>query len=490
MQNAVSRRTFLGAAAASVGTAALTQSAPARAMDRPPNVLYIVCDQMRGDALGLLGNPNAHTPNLDQLAQDGVCCTRWFSNNPVCAPSRATAFTGRFPHEHGKTTNHDGDLPDQMDGTLLGHFAERGYRLGWVGKNHTYEEKVLRGLDFYKTRTREPFRKYPPGVPPWWHGTMEWPADECHGALNTKDAIEFLETSTSEQPFFLHVGYFDPHPPYFAPKETVRQFGAREMQLPENIPPEALSQRLADYARALCFEQMDDEVLEFTMRYYHASIAWGVDAQVGVLMAALEESGLRDNTVVVFTSDHGDFMGHHGMVRKGMFHYDDLLHVPMIWNAPGRIEGGRRVEAQGAHVDLFATLAGLTGGDTPEHTSGTSYAGVLRGDTPPDAERTVYASATYGELPENYFDAPEELYNMERKKPLHETIMDLVTQGTRRTDCVRTRDWKLIRNETGGHELYKLDGGTEERENVIGDPTHKGIRETLEREADKHWAWG
>jgi arylsulfatase A-like enzyme len=483
----ITRRAFLGTAAASVGAAAAWGAAQGTA--RPPNVVYIICDQMRADALGYLGNPNAHTPHLDRLAAQGVCCTRWFSNNPVCAPSRATAFTGMYPHEHGRTTNHDGAPPGRLEGTLCGHFAERGYRLGWVGKNHTYAEAALRRLDYYRPRGREPFRDYPPQVPPWWHSSMYWPEDACHASLNTRDAVEFLDAQEGGQPFFLHVSYFDPHPPYFAPAAAVEAFGQRDMRLPETVPPERLSQRLADYARAMAFGQMSDASLRQTMRHYHAAIAWGVDAQVGALVEALEARGLLENTVLLFTSDHGDFMGDHHMVRKGMFHYDALLHVPMIWYAPGRIEGGRQLGAEGSHVDLFPTLAELTGAGVPEGLSGRSYAGVLLGETPPDEARPVHASATYGDLPTGYFDDPERLDDPIREQPLHKAVMDLTMAGTRRTAMVRTRDWKFIRNETGGNELYALSGGVLERENVAGTPAHEAVQAALLRQTEEFWPW-
>lgn len=485
MGNKLSRRAFLGTAAATGWAAAA--GGRARAGAPPPNVVYIVCDQMRAGALGCLGNPNAHTPHLDRLAARGVCCTGWFSNNPVCAPSRATAFTGLYPHEHGRTTNHNGAPPDRLEGTLLGHFAARGYRLGWVGKNHTYANPVLRRLDFYRERNREPFRKYPPLVPPWWHGSLYWPEDDCYAPQNTRDALAFLDSQPADQPFFLHVNYFDPHPPYFAPSATLEVFNSREMRLPPPTPPAALSPRLAAYARAMAFDAMTGADLRQTMRHYHAAIAWGVDAQVGALVDALEARGLLDNTILLFTSDHGDFMGDYGMVRKGMFHYDALLRVPMIWHAPRLFPGGRTLDAEGAHVDLFPTLAELTGGPAPARVSGRSYAPLLRGEEAA-GPRTVFASATYGDLPAGYFDAPAPLVAPSREQPLHKVVMDQTTAGTRRTAMVRTRDWKYIRNETGGDELYALAGGPE-RENVLGAPAHHAVEAALRQQVEAFWPW-
>jgi arylsulfatase A-like enzyme len=488
-QSPFSRRAFL----AGTGVAALSSMAQgAPPASTAPNIVYIVCDQMRGDALGLLGNPNAYTPNLDALARRGVCCERWFSNNPVCAPSRATAFTGRYPHEHGKTTNKDGDLPDTLSGTMLGHFRDRGYRIGWVGKNHTYEKRVFRDIDTASIRNREPFRNYPPDVTPWWHSDMYWPEEECFGALNTRDAIRFLEDSAKDQPFFLHVSYFDPHPPYFAPASVAEEFGKRDMIIPPSVPPEKLSSRLADYARALNFDRMSDADLRQTMRYYHASIAWGVDQQVGAVVKALEDRGLMDNTILVFTSDHGDFMGHHGMVRKGMFHYDDLLHVPMIWYAPGHFEGGRRIHTPGAHVDLYPTLVDLSGGEMPKGLSGDSYAPALCGEVHNDADRAIYASATYGLLPEDYFEDESDATETdeEGERAMHRGVMKHTTEGSNRTAMIRTHDWKLIRNDTGGHELFDLSGTVGEQENEWDAPGNDDVKRDLMKRLEGFWSWG
>ncbi|NIA12940.1 MAG: sulfatase-like hydrolase/transferase [Nitrospiraceae bacterium] len=244
-----------------------------------------------------------------------------------------------------------------------------------MGKNHTFAKKVLPSLDYSQVRAREPFRKYNAKSSPWWHDDMEWPAKRCFASKNTKDSVRFIRNAKPDEPYFLHISYFDPHPPYFAPADVVKRYGVAEMKVPDYIPAKRLGARLDEHSRAMRFADMTPQTLKNTMRYYYAGIEWGVDQQVGLVLDALKETGQMANTIVVFTSDHGDFMGHHGMVRKGMFLYDDLLHVPLIYYAPGRIPPGRRLGGLAQGVDLFSTLTDLTGGEISQGLPGMSTAG-------------------------------------------------------------------------------------------------------------------
>ncbi len=485
------RRAFLAHAAGCAAAATLGTVQPSRrahAQDRPPNVVFIICDQMRGDALSCLGSPNARTPNLDRMAAQGVRCERAFSNNPVCVPSRVSAFSGRYPHEHGNLTNDSGERLASLEGTMLGHFRERGYRLGWFGKNHTYTNRPLRTLDAYSERSREPFRKYTPEVPPWWHGDSQWPAERCHASLTTAESIDFINGSKNE-PFFMHVSYFDPHPPYFAPAAFTSKYGSKDMHTPDYVAPEKLGPRLAAQKRAMQFELMGEDGLSEAMRCYYASIEYGVDLQVGRLLDALETAGLSENTVVLFTSDHGDFMGQHGMLRKGMFLYDALLHVPMIWHAPGRIAKGHRTASLVETVDLFPTLMELTGARPETGLPGQSVAPLLRDAGTAAADRTIYASAAYNDFPEDYFDDPPSLLKPDEQIPLHTRVLKHACEAKYRTVMARNQEWKIILNESGGPELYCMAGGTVERENVADKTEHREIRRGLEAEAERLWAW-
>lgn len=478
------RRAFAKSLLAAAGSAALHVG---RAADAPPNVLMITVDQMRGDCLAALGHPNVRTPNLDRMAADGVLFRNGFASGPVCVPTRKSCFTGLHPHEHGSLTNNDGDKLPWQD-SMLERFAQRGYRTGWVGKNHTFTKEALTRLDKADIRDREPFRAYNGYVPPHWHSAVYWPEEDCYPHVNTESAVEFLG-SAGRDPFFLHVSYFDPHPPYMAPARYAARYDSNDLALPNRAEPAALSARFERYARAMGFGHLDREDLTETMRYYYAQIEWGVDQPLGRLLNALETHNLADDTVVVLTSDHGDFMGDYGMVRKGMFLYDSLLHVPLLWRAPGRIAAGLRTDALAQSADLFPTLAELTGDPAPPEVSGISLARALQERAGEDLRPEIFTSAAYGDLAEDVL--PPDLAPADRDAtPRHTRVLRPTMRPMHYTKMVRTHEWKFILNETEPPELYRLaDGSPRERANLAESREHAATRRNLEGRLNAWWRW-
>jgi arylsulfatase A-like enzyme len=461
-------------------------AAPAvlRGAGKPPNVLLMISDQMRAGALGALGRSPGRTPHLDRLASQGVAFANCFANNPVCVPARKSIFTSLYPHQHGSLSNRRGSGALPLRDSLLDDFRARGYRMGYVGKNHAFRKEEIEKLDFVSVRDREAFRDYNRWVPSWWHGDSYWPAEETYAHLNTEDALRFLRDGNRE-PFFLTVSWFDPHPPYMAPSEYTSRYAPAAMRLPEFIPAAKLSPRLEEYRRALGFDRARDSDLTETMRYYYAAVEWGVDAQVGRLMKELDTRGLASNTVVVFVSDHGDFMGEHRMVRKGMFLYDALLRVPMIWRVPG-VKGGRVAGQTAAQVDLRPTLAALTGARAREGWMGRSLATCLRGEE--DASREFYTSAGYSEMTPELLDPNSKLHR-EDNGPLHTRVMNHNMEPARKTAVLRSGEWKMILSETRPPELYRMGNGWVERENVAAGPGAAAVRRDLEQKLAKWWKW-
>ncbi len=489
----MNRRGFIRKSGQAVAAATAALSFPAiltsKSDKTPPNVIYIICDQMRGDALSCLGNPNARTPNLDKMASEGVLFDNYFSNNPVCVPSRISNFTGLYPHQHGQLTNKSNKVPDSIENSMLGYFRQHGYQLGWVGKNHTFTKPVVQNIDYAKIRDREKFRAYSKFVPPYWHSDTFWPDEQCYPHLNTEDSIEFLKKAKKTEPFFLHISYFDPHPPYFADAAFTSQYCAQDMKLPPFVSPENLSPRFAEQWHALHYDRIRDEDLLETIRYYYASIEWGVDRQVGRILQTLSETGLDENTIVLFTSDHGDFMGEYRMVRKGMFLYDALLHVPFICFAPGLIKKGIRVQNLAQGVDIFPTLADMSVGKIPDGLPGRSLKPLIQGIERDEPDFTVFASAKYSDLISGYFDNPEPAYNPDSDVPFHTRVERLTWQDDKRTIMARTRDWKLILNESRSPELYKMAGGWTEQENLAGRNEYQHRFSNLEKKIKSEWDW-
>lgn len=466
-------------------------SLPMIAQETSPNIIFIVADQMRGDALSILGSPNARTPNLDRMASKGVLFENFFVNNPVCAPSRVSFFTSLYPHQHGKLTNTSGELIQSLDKSMFGYFKKLGYRTGWFGKNHhSHAKPLMAELDSVNGRNREPFRSYTKFVPPHWHSDFLWPKEDTYAPLTTENGIGFINEAKEGEPFFLYLSYFDPHPPYMAPAEYTSQYCSEDMVLPEFIHPAKLSTRLDEEYRLLRYDKLSEADLTETMRYYYAAIEWGVDHQVGLILQALEDKGLTENTIIVFSADHGDFMGEHHMVRKGMFLYDALLHVPFIWYAPGRIQEGLRSRVMTQGVDLYPTLVDMVGGQKPENVSGRSLKPFLTGQQQEDEEEmVVFASAAYNDLNPDYFAHPEPYYDPNSEVPFHSRVQSLTWEGKYKTAMARTQDWKLILNESRPPELYRMNGGWIEPENVADDPTHTDVFESLKSKIEETWSW-
>jgi arylsulfatase A-like enzyme len=457
--------------------------------ETPPNIVFVICDQMRGDAFAAAGNNNVKTPNIDRLANGGVMFHNNYSNNSVCLPSRVSMFSGLYPNQTGIfCNNHDGEWLS-FEKSLPWYLQNAGYKIGYVGKNHTFIPTEFSNFDTVSLRGREECRNYSKYVPPYWHSDMFWPEEDCNPGKNTSDAINFINNSNPAQPFFLTVSYFDPHPPYMAPAQYTSQYNAQDIELPEYIDPAKLGDRLADHQKALHYDKVSEADLKETMRYYYASIEWGVDHQLKGIMKALEEKGIADNTVLVFTSDHGDFMGQHHMVRKGMFLYDALLNVPMIWYAPGLIKKGLSPENMTQNVDIFPTLLDFAGVEIPKHLVGRSLKNILQGEKVLDDGFVLFASEAYSDLPGDYWDEPELYFDPESDVPFHTRVERMTWNEKKKTAMVRNKDWKLIVSETHSPELYFMNGGNIERENLYGKPEHEAVYQSLKKELDKRWKW-
>ena len=486
----MSRRQFVSnAGKAVVGASFLPYIGNAKTIDNPPNIIFVICDQMRGDAISAMGNRNARTPVMDSMSKNGVMMRNNFSNNSVCLPSRVSMFSGRYPHETGIINNsHKGEWL-KFNNSLPWYLKQAGYRTGYVGKNHTFINSELANFDKANIRDREECRAYSKYVPPQWHTDIFWPDEDCHPRKNTNDAIEFINQNSPGQPFFLCVSYFDPHPPYMAPSEYTSRYCSANIELPEYVDPSKLGIRIANQQRALRYDKISESELKETLRYYHATVEWGVDYQLGRIIKYLEEKGIANNTIMVFTSDHGDFMGHHHMVRKGMFLYDALLHVPMIWYAPGNIRQGLAIDSMTQNVDIFPTLLDFAGIEIPGHLSGRSLKNILQGKPDKNDNSDVFAYASYSDLPESYWDNPEPYFNPKSEVPFHTRIENLTWQDDKHTAMIRDRNWKLILSETHEPELYNMEGRHTETQNLYGQPQYRQKFIELEKKLNAIKKW-
>jgi len=405
-----------------------------------PNILLVMADQHRADVMGCAGDESAHTPNLDRLANEGVRFSRVNCQGPLCMPARASFLTERYVRDHGVYTNWAEVAPGSP--TYLKALREAGYHTAMLGKAHlTREDGVSvahvdelashleergfaevqetgdkfsseptnRYLDFLAQRgLRDTYAKHIEDrayqgknesgqdatkcVPMWDATPMPLPLDAYIDAWHGDLAVQWLEEYDRDQPFFAFVGFPGPHDPWDAPAEAIEQYGPAEPLMPRSTQRPDLegTGRYADLLRSFLWlsdtETMTDDAIRGMRRAYSANVAV-IDDAVGRMLATLEARGLLDNTWVIYTADHGEMGGNHGMMSKCVL-YQQAVRVPLIIRPPGGGDG-RVVDHLIEHVDVPATAREIASAPDVPDTAGRSLLGYLRGDDPSPRDLSV-----------------------------------------------------------------------------------------------------
>lgn len=362
------------------------------------NVLFIITDDLNCN-LGPYDHPVVQTPQLDKLASEGVTFMNAYANFPQCGQSRASFMTGLYPIQTGVTHHQQRFreyLPDVI--TIPQHFMAHGYTAARVGKLYHYDNPSDIGTDGHDDFASWETRINPSGIDKdieadiitleagKYGGTMSWLAgpgkDEDHtdGMVATESIKLLQQYAKSKQPFFLGVGLYKPHTPYVAPAKYWELYDRDSIVVPE--VPEGYLDTLPPHARnslTRVKNQVDlpHEVAQEAIQAYYATITF-MDAQIGRILDALQESGLADNTIVVFTSDHGYHMGEHGYYQKRTL-FEHSAQVPLIIRAPGVTPAGKRSSSIVEMIDFYQTLTDLAGvPEPPEFVLGRSMRSVLK----------------------------------------------------------------------------------------------------------------
>jgi len=369
----------------------------AHAADTRPNVLFIVSDDLNC-FLGCYGDPLAKTPNIDRLAARGVRFERAYCAFPLCGPSRNSFLTGLYPNATGIQANGQifrQAIPSQV--SMPQAFRLAGYFAARIGKLYHYNVPMSVGTNGHDDPGSWELEINPAGCdrleeeqkifslePGQFGGTLSWYASpkgdrEHTDGMMADDAAWVLERCGRDRsrPFFLAVGFFRPHTPYVAPEHPY--FGMYpEAEMPlvagvaedqEDMPRAALASYKAEQ------DALTDDLRRQAQQAYRASISF-LDTQVGRVLDALDKAGLAENTIVVFTSDHGYHMGEHGLYQK-MSLFEESARVPLLIAAPGRCQAGSVAKSPVSQVDLFPTLAALCGIEAPKNLPGQSLVPVL-----------------------------------------------------------------------------------------------------------------
>ena len=375
-----------------------------KSIKKRPNVLFICTDQQRGDSLHCTGATWAVTPNLDKLAGDGALFKNCYVQNPVCSPSRASLFTGKYVASHGLYAN-GVPLPEHQK-MFTRTLADAGYDCGMIGKQHlspcdNWQTEPRRddGYRYFKWAHGPNHRAVENDYHAWLRATqpeiyaqmfpeaganestaygnkakMGTPIDsvpkEAHYSHWVADcALEFINHPREEDDSFcLVANFFDPHHPFGAPQEfrdlidsdAIPDPNTRDDEL-SNKPPEQTFYSEKSYAGvAPGFRDYTQEQIREIRAQYWAMIAL-IDYEVGRILDALAKAGLAEDTLVVFTSDHGEMLGNHQQLLKGPQLYDDLTHVPLIARWPRKVTAGQVIDELVQWVDLPATFLDVAG---------------------------------------------------------------------------------------------------------------------------------
>ena len=454
-QPAMNRRNFI---TSTIGAASAAAQAPTR-----PNVLLIMTDQHRMDAIGAYGNPVIRTPNLDSLAAGGTRFTNCWTQHPVCMPSRASIFTGRYPSSHGVRTN--GIRLPASEKTLAQALLDQGYSTFGAGKFHFIPHYPYRSpLPTLETHP-EPyygFQEFHLGEDgrsgehwqwiqrnhPQFHlkPDHEVPVDVHNSGWVANHTVDFLKrASSSGKPFFAFASFVDPHHSYNPPPPYDTMY--READMPAIVArPAERAAKPAYYQKLYSTHQpLVDRAARHRTQYYGEVTL--IDDCVGRILKTLDDLRLRDNTLIVFMSDHGDLLGDHFLFYKGPYHYRHCASVPLIVNWPGRVNRGRVVDGIVQEIDVMPTILAMTGSPATQGVQGRSQQSALT----TDSADTGYSSALiqYGTSGVSAPGAP---------------VFD---SGTPDLWTLRTREWRLSYYpglKTG--ELYNLGDDPEEFTNV------------------------
>lgn len=362
-----------------------------------PNVLFLICDDLNCD-LGCYGHRLVQSPNIDRLAARGVRFDRAYCQYPLCGPSRASFMTGLYPDQTLIRRNAiyiREHVPNVQ--TLSQMFRDAGYFATRIGKIYHYNVPKHIGTSGHDDPYSWDYTINPRGRdkddeplifslrPGNFGGTLSWLAadgtdEEQTDGIAANEAVMRLKHHAADgQPFFLAVGLFRPHTPYVAPKKYFDLHPLDQTTVPQT--PAGYLDTLPQPARNSITRKKDqlrltDELSRQAIQAYYASITFA-DAQLGRILDALDETGLADNTIILFTSDHGYHMGEHGHWQKTTL-FENAARVPLILAGPGVGPGGRAAATPAEMVDFYPTLAELCGLQPPKCVAGVSLGPALK----------------------------------------------------------------------------------------------------------------
>lgn len=394
----LTRRKFLKKAGIGItAVAASSLAVGAEHKRRKPNIIYVLADQLRYQSCGYQGDTKAHTPNLDKLAVSGVDFRQAVSSMPVCSAYRASLFTGKYTSSTGMVIN---ELRMNTRHTCLAHCLTRaGYVTGYIGKWHLYANQ--KGNHYDPKNSFVPAGPNRLGFDGYWaaynfhhnyydaYYHTESPEKIFYGKgvyepdAQTDLAVDFINKATKAgEPFFLVLSVGTPHDPWETsnvPARFYEMFKDTEFPMASNY-----SDVLDPYGDAWSNIKKNPQMIADWMRCYYAMTA-NLDWNVGRLLKAVDKAGIKENTIIVFTSDHGEMFGAHGRMKKNIF-YEEAARAPFLMSWPGKIPAGLASDACLNTVDIMPTLLSLAGVSIPKEVEGIDLSHIAVGRKGPEPE--------------------------------------------------------------------------------------------------------
>ena len=493
-------------------------------MSTRPNIIFILSDQHNAKVLGHKGHANIKTPNLDRLAEEGIRFDNAITQNPICTPSRTCFLSGQYAHNHG-IYQLNGPQPAKLP-NMLGTFRKAGYRTAAIGKIHCPEYWVEDQCDtFVETapgcsiggateymayihekglveehRISEGRKGYVGQCLDGYQSPLDYRSTP-EGFIVTK-GIEFMkESREKESPFISHLSFPRPHQTYAPTKEFWDMYNESEIEMPPNWQwdmngkaPHLIQTRqgVLDNVDRISIDGSDDyeALCRRKMRGYLGNISM-MDHAVGEILDYVDEAGIADKTIVVYSADHGDYACEHGVIEKAPgICSDAITRIPYIWRVPGITKAGHMSKELVETVDVYPTLCMLAGLEFPETADGADITSLLKGDSGPvhDVSVTEFAWSKslrkgdwryvyypremfskeypdgFGEL-YNIADDPWEMNNLffdgahtEKRHELERELMDWLVTTTRVVGTNGTRDMHIAQGVTRYNVTTHADG--------------------------------
>lgn len=466
-----------------------------------PLVVFIMCDELAGHALGAYGNPICQTPNIDRLASQSMQFDACYVQSPICLPSRASIATGQYMRSHGGLDNSCQVVDDTV--SLYGVARDAGYHTTIIGKSHFgrapadfgFTETVPIntggigpfGIADPTERQLAQYRRLPGNLPLIIYGRYPRPGGQTDAALVADQAVQRIHELgrtgglTDGGPTFLYLSFTAPHTPLLPPVPFDSMYPPESVDLPPNFRASLTGKPLLQryYYESRGFSRLDEMDYRRAKSAYYAMTSH-VDQEIGRVLDTLKAVGLFDDSIIVFTSDHGSMMGEHGWIEKWGHFYEQVVRVPLLIRVPGAAGNGSRSPALVEAIDTLPTVLDCIGLEPPSSVQGSSLLPILRADS--DHHRAVVFSEwfTGGVLSEPCVMARTDSYKLcvypdqagiERRLP--------VDHPARFTDAF---DPPVIEGE-----LYDLRSDPWEVDNRFDDPAMAPVRKELMNDIEA-WA--